>query len=263
MVIDFHVHAFNPKIAEKAIGNLEKMSGLVPFTRGSIEQTVERFDEWGVDKGVLLTVATKPSQQKIINDWSKEQDGGRFISFGGIHPDAEDALVELDRIKAMGLHGVKLHPDFQSFFADDEKLDDIYSKIESLGLPLVLHSGYDFSSPELYHCTPERALNVIKKHPHLKLVLAHLGGNACWDKVYDLLAGIDGEIYFDTGYTTNCPDEMMEKIIKKHGADRILFGSDCPWDSAFLIKEKIRRLNISASDKDKILGENAARLLNL
>ena len=263
MIIDFHVHAFDTKIAERAIEKLEKMGGIVPFTRGSTEQTIERMDEWGVDKGVLLSVATKPSQQKVINDWAKEQDGDRFISFGTVHPDSEDALEELERIKSMGLHGVKLHPDFQGFFADEEKMDRIYDKTESLGLPLVLHSGYDFSSPDLYHCTPEMAVHIIKKHPHLKLVLAHLGGNECWEKVYEILAGIDGEVYFDTGYTSICPDELMEKIIRKHGADRILFASDCPWDSAYLIKEKIRRLNITEKEKDKILGENAKRLLGI
>ena len=263
MIIDFHVHAFNPKIAEKAISHLSEVGGITPFTRGLVEQTIERFDEWGVDKGVLLSVATKPSQQKIINDWAKEQDGGRFISFGAVHPDADDAIEELERIKKIGLHGVKLHPDYQGFMADEERLDAIYSKLEELQLPVVIHAGVDFISPNLIHCTPEMEVRMLKKHPHLKAVLAHLGGNGMWQEVYDTLAGIDGEVYLDTAYTSWCPDEMMEKIVKKHGADRILFASDLPWDSSYLIKEKIRRLNIPESDKDKILGLNAQRLLNI
>ena len=98
MLIDFHVHCFNEKIAEKAISVLEERAGIAPYTRGLISQTTALFDKWGVDKGVLLPIATKPSQQKVINDWAAAQDGGRFISFGSVHPDAEDLTEELDRI---------------------------------------------------------------------------------------------------------------------------------------------------------------------
>ena len=46
MVIDFHVHAFNPKVAEKAVEKLQACSGITPFTRGTAEETIQRFDEW-------------------------------------------------------------------------------------------------------------------------------------------------------------------------------------------------------------------------
>ena len=164
MVIDFHVHAFNPKVAEKAVEKLQAQSGITPFTRGTAEETIQRFDEWGIDKGVLLSVATKPAQQRVINDWCAQQDGGRFISFGGIHPDAEDYEQEIAHIKELGLHGIKLHPDYQGFMIDDERMDKIYDAIERADLPVIFHSGYDCVSPDIIHSTPERALNMIKKH---------------------------------------------------------------------------------------------------
>ena len=55
----------------------------------------------------------------------------------------------------------------------------------------------------------------------------------------------------------------MTKIIRKHGADRILFGSDMPWDRPDRIRDKILGLRISDDDKEKILGINAQRLLGL
>lgn len=222
MVIDFHVHAFNPKVAEKAVEKLQAQSGITPFTRGTAEETIQRFDEWGIDKGVLLSVATKPAQQRVINDWCAQQDGGRFISFGGIHPDAEDYEQEIAHIKELGLHGIKLHPDYQGFMIDDERMDKIYDAIEKADLPVIFHSGYDCVSPDLIHSTPERALNMIKKHPKLKVILAHLGANMMWEQVRDVLAGVDGEVYFDTAFTSMCPDELMQAIVEKHGADRIL-----------------------------------------
>jgi predicted TIM-barrel fold metal-dependent hydrolase len=55
----------------------------------------------------------------------------------------------------------------------------------------------------------------------------------------------------------------MKKIIDRHGVDRILLGSDCPWESTQKIIEKILRLGLNDIDRKKIFGENAQRLLNL
>ncbi|WP_418832573.1 hypothetical protein [Ruminococcus sp.] len=45
MVIDFHVHAFNPKVAEKAVEKLQACSGITPFTRGTAEETPWEYPE--------------------------------------------------------------------------------------------------------------------------------------------------------------------------------------------------------------------------
>ena len=134
-----------------------------------------------------MCIRDRPTQQRVINDWCAQQDGGRFISFGGIHPDAEDYEQEIAHIKELGLHGIKLHPDYQGFMIDDERMDKIYDAIERADLPVIFHSGYDCVSPDLIHSTPERALNMIKKHPKLKVILAHLGANMMWEQVRDVL----------------------------------------------------------------------------
>lgn len=68
MIIDFHVHIFPDKIAKKAIGNLARISGLTPFTDGTIKDTMDKLKACGVDKAVFLNIATKPSQMTTIND---------------------------------------------------------------------------------------------------------------------------------------------------------------------------------------------------
>lgn len=266
LTIDIHVHCFNPKIAERAIRILEETAGITPYTRGLTVQTVQRFDEWGVDKGVILPIATKPAQQRLLNDWVAEvqRTNDRFLGFGAIHPDAGDAFEELDKIIELGLHGVKLHPDYQGFMVDEERLDPLYDEIERRGLPVIFHAGFDGMSPDLIHCTPQGARNVIQRHPHMKMVFAHMGGIFQWEEVLETLAGVDGEVYFDTAFTSrDLSGGLMEKIIKKHGADRILFGSDCPWDSSLEIKNKILRLKLSDDEKENILGGNALKLLGL
>ena len=81
-----------------------------------------------MDKGVVLPIATKPTQQTIINDWAAQQQDEILYCYGSVHPDAPDVLEELERIRQLGLHGIKLHPDYQGFFADEPRMLPIYRR---------------------------------------------------------------------------------------------------------------------------------------
>mgnify|MGYP003304305883 FL=1 len=120
MYIDSHIHAFADSIAERAVKKLEETANIKAYTDGTIRGAQALLEKTGVDYGVLLPVATKPTQQTTINNWAKEEYKGRFISFGTVHPRAEDACDELDRIKSLGLRGVKLHNDYQGVFIFEE-----------------------------------------------------------------------------------------------------------------------------------------------
>lgn len=55
----------------------------------------------------------------------------------------------------------------------------------------------------------------------------------------------------------------MERIIRNHGADKILLGSDSPWDGQKETIDYVRSLNIGEIEKNQILGENGKCLLGL
>ena len=88
MLVDFHVHAFAEKIAARAIGQIAGKADLIPETDGTAEGLRRRLQEWGVDKGVVLPIATKPTQQTIINDWAAQQQDDTLYCYGSVHPDA-------------------------------------------------------------------------------------------------------------------------------------------------------------------------------
>lgn len=268
MYIDFHTHAFSDAIAEKAIAKLENTlikagySNEVPaVTRGTVGEITEGLRKWGIDKAVILMIATKPSQQKTINDWAKSVQSDCIYCFGSVHPDAEDALDELERIKKLGLYGVKLHPDYQNFFADEEKLLPIYRKCAELNLPLVLHAGVDAMSADCIHSTPKMGAAIIDAVPELRLILAHLGGNECWDDVEKYLVGKN--VYLDMAYLDgNITDEQALRIFRNHGTDKILFASDCPWHAPDREKAMLERLPLTEEEKERISHKNAEKILN-
>lgn len=262
MIIDFHTHCFPEKLAERAIGQLAFASGgLIPQTDGTTDGLKGIMKKSGVDKSCVMNIATNPHQMKSVNDFAISINGGELISFGSVHPDAPDALSELERIKAAGLKGVKFHPDYQGFFADDPKMKPIYKKIESLGLVMLFHAGFDYGYGAPFHGMPDNMLGVLKCVDS-PVVAAHWGGLNCGYEVLDKLCGLP--IYFDTsfGYGT-MPKSLQLKIIEKHGTDRLLFGSDCPWNDPAWDMRNLSTLGLSESETDKILGGNAAGLLGV
>ena len=177
-------------------------------------------------------------------------------------PDAPDALDELHRIKDMGLKGVKLHPDYQGFFVDDEKLKPIYKKISELGLITVFHAGVDFGFAPPYCATPERLEKALSWFES-PVVAAHFGGLACYEGVLERLCGKEN-LYIDTsfGYST-LPRYYALKIIEKHSADKVLFGTDTPWHTAKMELRLLENLALGVDELEKIKYKNALKMLRI
>ena len=119
MVIDFHTHTFPDKMAEKTIMQLSKICGITPQNDSKRSSLLASMRENGIDRSVVLPVATSPKQESSINSLSAELNGRDGIFYaGGIHPDCEDVCGTLDFIKQSGLFGIKLHPDYQGASAN-------------------------------------------------------------------------------------------------------------------------------------------------
>ncbi len=263
MLIDFHTHCFPDKIAEKALTRLSFASGgMIPSTDGTSAGLLSLMDEQGVDISVVLNIATNAGQQRNVNDFAASINSDRLVAFGSVYPVSPDALWELDRIHDMGLVGVKLHPDYQDFSVDDPKMRPLYQKIASLGLITVFHAGLDYGFSPPYGATPEKLARALPWFEGAPVVAAHFGGLGCAEGVLEHLCG--KEIYFDTSFGCGqMPRYYAETIIKKHGADKILFGTDCPWHTAMLEKRLLDTLDLTETEREKILFGNAKKLLDL
>lgn len=266
MVVDFHTHIFPEKIAAKTIAFLEEKAHITSFCDGTEEGLVKSMDMAGVDVSVVLPVMTKPEQFHTINKFAAQLNEKyrnrrtRLWSFGGIHPDSPDYKRELRTIKDLGLLGIKLHPDYQDTHFDDIRYMRILDYASELGLVSVVHAGVDVGFPDNVRCTPRQIRKVVDEVAPKNLVLAHYGGFDMWEDVQELLAGKD--VYLDTSFTAGyIKDEVFLGILKKHGADRILFATDSPWSGQKESLEHIRGLVKDNKDLNKILGQNAGKLI--
>ena len=263
MYIDFHIHAYADEIADRAVQKLKDTANCNVYTNGRIDDTRQKLKERGIDYGVLLPVATKPTQQTTINSWAKEQNHGNIISFGTVHPDSDELYSELERISSLGLHGVKLHPDYQGHFMFEPCMQMIYEKCGELGLPVILHMGYDPISSMTFHAMPADLAEMAKKYPDCTFIGAHMGGMANWERVLYYIKDARN-IYFDTAYCAEyMSDEMFMEMFRAYGEDRILFGSDLPWSNPHDEIRMIDTMPISDSAKEKIFYKNAAELLKI
>lgn len=263
MVIDFHTHCFPEKIAKRAIEKLSYVSGgLKYYTDATKTGLEESMKNEGVDASVVLSIATNEHQQASVNDFAASIDNKKNIfAFGSVFPDAKNATEELERIKSLGLLGVKFHPEYQGFFADDEKMRPIYKKISELGLITVFHAGYDYGYKTPFHCMPENLKNALKWFDS-PVVAAHWGGLGAGEGVIEKLCGLD--LYFDTSFGySQMPRSMAMQIVEKHGTDRLLFATDSPWHTASLEMRFLDTLELSESEKEKILSGNAKKLLGI
>lgn len=263
-VLDFHVHAFPDKVAERALSRVEKVSGVKPCTDGTVKNTKELFKKSNIDYFLNLNIATSPTQENTINNnvIKLNSENKNMISFGSVHHLSNLAISQLEFLKSNGVKGIKFHPDYQDFMIDDERLFPIYEKCSELGLIVVFHSGWDSLSPNLIHAPAKLSLKVHKMFPNMKLVLAHFGGLMRWNETEQYLIGED--IYFDTGMcASHMKKSQIERMILNHNHEKILFGSDCPWENPKESLEFILSLNIPDDTKEKILYKNAFSLLNI
>ena len=293
MIVDIHTHTFPDKIAAKTIAALKARSHTVPFTDGTVSDLLKKAADAGISLSVILPVATSPGQVRHINDSSvrinEQYDGKGVFSAGAIHPDFTDYREELKRIFALGLKGIKVHPVYQGTDLDDIRYLRIFDEAASLGLFVITHTGLDIGYEGAHRCTPAMARHVAENMPHLRLVLAHMGGWLNWDEVTDQLADTSvlldtafstgsihkGDSYWDAGFgpldpqgawkdgTSMLDEAQFMELFSAFGADRILFGTDSPWGSQAESLAFMRSLPVSANELEKMLGANAAKLLGL
>ncbi|MEN8189661.1 MAG: amidohydrolase family protein [Thermodesulfobacteriota bacterium] len=260
MIIDFHTHAFPDRIAERAVPALAEEGKIPAHTDGTVDGLLRSMDMAGIEKSVICSIATRPEQFSAIFDWSKKIRSKRLTPLLSIHPEDPNPAEKVQVVADHGFAGIKLHPYYQDFYLDEDRLDPLYQSLSDHGLLLVSHCGYDIAFPRERRADPARILTVMARFPDLKLITTHFGGWDIWDEVEESLLG--REIYMEISFALSyLSREKAVDMIGKHPADYLLFGSDSPWEDQLAAVNQLKGLGLTENLLKKILGRNGARLL--
>lgn len=262
MIIDFHTHVFPDALAPRAMAVLEANAKQKAPLAGTVSALQNSMQGAGVDRSVILQIATKPTQNHTVNAWAMARTEPGIIPFGSVHPDSADWESELRALAEAGIRGIKFHPEYQGFYVDDPKLFPLYELIDALGLIVVFHAGADIGVAPPVHGTPQHFARVVDRLPKGRTVLAHMGGWERWDEVESLLVG--SHYLFDTSFVDGfLSEEQMRRIILQHGYEKILLGSDSPWQTPETAIARVKALALPAEAEAWILGGHACQLLKL
>ena len=260
-ITDVHAHAYPDALAAKAMSVLCKANpSAVPASDGTISGLLSAMDGGGITQSWVMPIATKPHQAASILKWVCQFKSGRLLPFASVHPKSENFAQELKAIKDSEIKGIKLHPMYQNFAADDPEIFPLYEEISSLGFITMFHAGWDIGFPESRNASADKFAKVLQNFPKMKIILAHMGG---WRREHDTLQWLCGKnVWFDTSFIEEIPPEERRKMFNAHGTDKFLFGTDCPWafpgKSVFFI-QNIPEL--SCIEKEKIFFKNAESLI--
>ena len=260
--IDAHCHIYPEKIASRAVAGTDNFYGTVSAEDGLVTSLIENEGRAGVDHFIVQSVATTPKQVRSINDFiaaSVAESGGKLTGLGTLHPESADLAGDVEHIVSLGLRGVKLHPDIQGFKVDDYRCLKIYELCEREHLPILMHTGdyrYDNSNPN-------RLAPILEIYTGLTVIGAHFGGWSICDEASRILAGTSN-LYVDCSSSFyNLPPETVKTIIRRYGADRVLFGTDFPMWKAQTEIDFLMKLDLTDAEYIAIFADNAKKVFGI
>ncbi|MBM0124225.1 amidohydrolase family protein [Pimelobacter simplex] len=261
MIIDAHAHVWPDRIAEIAL-SANRLPDLHARGDGTVAGLTADMAASGVSVSCCLGIANEARHVDSVNRFVAGLTSETRFGFGTVHVDlsAEENLASLRR---HGVRAVKIHPLFQGFALDDPRLWEIF---EAFGdeFAVITHVG-EGGSPEANRLSsPAMIRDIARQFPGLKLMACHFGGYKILDDAEEMLAGADVvlETSWPPSLATLRPDRVRD-LIRKHGAERIVFGSDWPMTSPAEEIRAIDALGLGDDETKSVLGGTLARLLGI
>ena len=279
MIVDFHTHIFPPFFRDQRDLFFQEEPAFESLYRSpksrlvGREELLQNMDEEGVQRSVIFGFPWEKNEYfKRHNDYimeSVERHADRLIGFCCFSPLSSDGPKEAERCLEGGLSGVgelALYHSESSLEAVGS-FKDIMQICSQFDVPLLLHTnepvGHEY--PGKMPMDLGQLYKFLQRYPSNRIVLAHWGGGLFF---YALMKkevrGVLNNVWFDTAaspylYTSDIY-RLASEIV---GHEKILFGSDYPLLKPGRYFEEMGSSDLSAESFKKIVGENAAQLLQV
>lgn len=271
-IIDFHVHIFAKgeyqpwarELVEQSLG--QDFASIVDqmFTPEAMRNLLQAH---GIQYAVGIGEQNPMTCGTCDNDFVAQfcHDSGVLIPFASVNPFVvPEPAKEVERaVRELGCRGLKLYPTYQYYYPNDPLMYPVYAKAEKLGIPVMIHTGTStFRGTKTKYGDPLWIDDIAVDFPDLKIVQAHSGRGFWYDRAF-FLTRLHKNVYMEISGLP--PNNLLSYFPEfERNADKIIFGSD--WPALRDIKGNIagiRALPLKERTKDKILGENAAKILGL
>lgn len=249
VIIDGHTHFAGPG------------RGFPPNTVGDLLSVMDRN---GIDAFVTCAPFSSIGEDRTYDEVngfiakSMKAAPDRIIGFIRVNPHLQDHALRSIRVgvEEQGFRGVKFHPRNEAFAINSEELSfplaDLAAKLR---VPILIHTGdpdtYGFAEPTLVG-------DLADAFPDLTLIIGHMGKRLFEDAI--LVARWFENIVLETSFRN--PRDIA-RAVKCVGAERIVYGSDMPFGVPEIEMMKVRICDITAEEKEMVLGANMARILDL
>jgi aminocarboxymuconate-semialdehyde decarboxylase len=218
----------------------------------------------------------------------------RFSGIATLPMQAPDkAADELRRaMRKLGLHGAMIGSNIGGKNLDDPSFEPLWAAAEELDAFMMIHPGNVAGADRLRSYYLGNLIGnpldttiagaclifggVLERHPKLNFIMSHGGGfipyqGGRWVHGWEVRpepkvhvkhspAPYLDRFLYDTIVHAKAP---LEFLISSVGANRVFLGSDYPYDMGTgECVRQVRAANISAADRDIILGGHAAKILS-
>ena len=268
---DLHTHFLPPRVMAKVREHFDTAGPLIgrPWPlhyRGTDEELVETLRGLGVRRFSALAYAHRPGMAEFLNDWSAGFTARvpECLQSATFYPEPGAAAYVASRI-ASGAEVFKVHVQVGAFDVRDPLLADVWGVLEDAGTPVVIHAG---SGPVGTPYTgPGPVADLLRTHPRLALVIAHLGAPEYADFV--ALAETHERVHVDTTMVFTpffddlgaaFPRDLVPRL--RDLGPKVLLGSDFP-NIPYPYAEQLaglERLDLGDDWLRAVCWENAARL---
>ncbi|MCL0095538.1 amidohydrolase family protein [Dehalococcoidia bacterium] len=278
MIIDFHTHIVPPEIKERREDLVRQdpcfqaLYSAPKVNLATAEDLIASMDRDAINVSVALNIGwSSPELCHRTNDYIMESISkypDRLVGFCSIQPKSREAVSEIECCARGGIRGIgELMPHMQGFDLGDKALmSPVVEAAEEHNMILLTHSSEPVGHiyPGKGDVLPATLYRFITNFPDLLIVCAHWGGGLPFYALMPEVARALQNVFYDTAASPFLyRDEIFPCVAELVGEDKILFGSDYPLITQRRIVESLRSLSMSQESKDKILGENARRLLGL
>ncbi|MBU0754917.1 MAG: amidohydrolase family protein [Planctomycetes bacterium] len=282
MIIDSHTHLF----PEKVIARVSRKTRLVrelaldidgAAGRSGAEALLDACEEAGIDKCLLLPTAAADRVMAVNRKFQKiAETHPRLLVAGKLHPGSKENLSVIEELHERGVHAIKLCTFSQGFGLDDPETEDLFDLIrrfteqQAFSFTVILDTFFKadlyFSAPKKHLTTPERLGRLVRRFPGVYFIAAHMGGlTAPFNETVEHLPPASN-LYLETSNASHTLEtfEFID-LLKTHGPDHVLFGTDWPWfhplDEQARIKKLMDLAGYGPEDQEKVFFKNIAGLL--